>query len=151
MVEYEKTVVKQQMAPHKSFSDSGTLFCPKSPLFDTERKQDLNYHLHKHHAPQVKKICTVCTLCLNEFPTFYSLQQHKRRKHGTWIKTGIKSCKRLKEVLELENLDKNDERLQQELSACQHFCNKFEIKNGRYRVFNFKLLKLDPSKNNEQL
>ena len=47
--------------------------------------------------------------------------------------------------------DKSNEQLQQELSACQHFFDNTEMENGRHRVFNFKLLKLDPSKIEEKL
>ena len=147
----EKMVVKQQMARHKKLCDSGTLKCPKCPHFYTKRKEDLNYHLAKHHAPQEKKLSTVCTICLEEFPSFYSLQQHKRRKHGTSTKVGTKSSENLKEVLESEELDRNNEQLQQELSACQHFFDNTEMENGRHRVFNFKLSRLDPSEINEKL
>ena len=147
----EKMVVKQQMARHKKSCDSGTLKCPKCPHFYKKRKEDLNYHLAKHHAPQEKKLSTVCTICLEQFPSFYSLQQHKRRKHGTSTKGGNKSSESLKEILESEELDKNNEQLQQELSACQHFFDNTEMVNGRHRVFNFKLSKLDPSETNEKL
>ena len=147
----KKMVVKQQMARHKETCDSGTLNCPKSQYFDTKRKEDLNYHLAKHHAPQEKKLSTVGTICLEEFPSFYSLQQHKRRKHGTSTKVATKSSEILKEVLESEELDKNSEQLQQELSACQHFFDNTEMENGRHKVFNFKTPKLDPSEINEKL
>ena len=123
----EKMVVKQQIARHKKSCDSGTLKCPKCPHFYRKRKEDLNYHLAKHNAPQNKKLSTVWTICLEEFPSIYSLQQHKRRKHGTSVKFWIKSSKSLKEVLELEQLDKNNEQLQQELSACQHFFDKTDV------------------------
>ena len=131
--------------------DSGTLKCPKCPHFYKKRKEDLTYHLAKHHAPQDKKLSTVCTVCLEEFPIFYSLQQHKRLKHGTFTKVGTKSSGSLKEVLESEELDKNNEQLQQELSACQHFFDNTEMDNERHRVFNFKLAKLDPIEINEKL
>ena len=82
---------------------------------------------------------------------FYSFQQHKTRKHGTSTKVGSNYSESLKEVLELEELDKNNEQLQQELSACQHFVDNAEMENGRHRVFNFKLSKPDPSEINEKL
>ena len=111
----------------------------------------MNYHLAKHHAPKDVKLSTVCTVCLEEFPSFYSLQQHKRRKHKTSTKVGTKSSEKLKEVLESEELDQNNEQLQQELRACQHFFEDTEMENGRHRVFNFKLSKLDPNEINEKL
>ena len=129
--------------------DSGTFNCPKCPHFYTKRKEALNYHLAKHHTPQDKKLNTVFTICLEEFPSFYSLQQQKRRKHGTSTKVGTKSSEILKEVLESEELDKNNEQLQQELSACQHLFGNTEMENGKHRVINFKLSKLGPSEINE--
>ena len=137
------------MARHKKSCHSGTLNCRKCPHLYTKRKEDLNYHLAKHHAPPDKKLSTVCTICLEELPSFYSLQQHKRRKHGKSIKVGTKFINTLKKVLESEESDRNNEQLQQELTACQHFFDHTEMENARHRVFNYKLSKLDPSEINE--
>ena len=145
----EKMVAKYNLARHKKSCDSGTLSSPKCPNFFTKKKEDLNYHLAKHHAPKDVKLSTVCTVCLEEFPSFYSLQQHKRRKHGTSTKFGTKSSEKLKEVPESEEVDQNNEQLQQELSAFQHFYD--EMEHERHRVFNFKLSKLDPNEINEKL
>ena len=90
-------------------------------------------------------------MCLEEFPSFYSLQQHKRRKHGTSTKVGTTLSEKLKEVLESEELDQNNEQLQQELSASQHFFDDTEMENGRHWLFNFKLSKLDPNEINNKL
>ena len=143
-----KMVAKLNMARHKKSCDSGTLTSPKCPNFYKKKKEDLNYHLAKHHAPKDIKLSTVC---LEEFPSFYSLQQHRRIKHGTSIKVRNKSREKLKEVLESEELDPNNEQLQPELSACQHFFDDTEMENGRHRVFNFKLYKLDPNEINDKL
>ena len=107
----------------------------------------MKYNLAKHYAPQDKKLCTVSHICLEEekFSSFYSLQQNKGRKHGTPTKVGSKYSESLKELLESEELDKNNEQLQQELIACQQFFDNTEMENGRYIVFNFKLSKLYPS------
>ena len=48
----EKMVVKKHMARNKQSCDSGTLSCLKCPNFFTKKKEDLNYHLAKHHAPK---------------------------------------------------------------------------------------------------
>ena len=143
-------VAKLNMASHKKSSYSGTLSCPNCLNFYAKKKGDLNYHLAKHHALKDIKLSTVCTLCLEKFPSFYFLQQHKRRKHGTSSKVGTKSSEKLKEVLESEELDQNNEQLQQELSACQPFFYCTEMGNGRHRVFNFKLSKLDPNEINDK-
>ena len=50
-----------------------------------------------------------------------------------------KSSERLKEVLEPEELDQNNEQFQQELSACQHFFDYTKMEKGRHRMFNFML------------
>ena len=70
---------------------------------------------------------------LGRIPGFYSLQQHKTRKQGTLTKVGTKSSEKHKEVLEMEELDKNDQ-LQQELIACPHIFDNTEMENGRHRV-----------------
>ena len=82
------------------------------------------------------------------FPRFYSFQQHKTQKHGFLTKVGTKSIQRLKEVLKSEVLDKNNEQLQQELSACQHFFDDTEMEKERHRLFNCMLSKLDPKEIN---
>ena len=131
----EKMVVKKHMARHKQTCDSGTLSCPKCPNF--------------FYKDEVRLELSPCQA--SSFPSFYSLQQHKRRKHGTSTKVGTKSSEKLKEVLESEELDQNSDQLQQELSACQHFFDDTEMENGRHQVFNFKLSKLDPNEINEKL
>ena len=95
-----KMVVKKNMARHRQSCDSGTLYCPNCPHFCTRKKKDLNYHIAKYHAPKDTKLSTMYTVCLEEFPIVYSLQQHKMRKHGTSTKVGTKSSEKLKEVLE---------------------------------------------------
>ena len=55
-----------------------------------------------------------------------------------------------KEVLESEELEKDNEQLQQELSACQHFFDDTEIEIGRHQEFNFKLSKFDPHEINKK-
>ena len=93
----------------------------------------------------------MCTVCLKEFPSFFSLQQHKRRKHGTSTKVGTKLSEKLKEVLQSEELVKDNEQLQQEISACQHFFDHTEMENGRHQVFSLKLSKLNPHEINKKL
>ena len=100
------------MARHKQSWDIGTLSCPKCPDFYTKKKEDFNYHVAKRHAPKDVKLSTMCTVFLEEFPSFYSLQQHKGRKHGTSTKVGTKSSEKLKKVLESEELDQNNDQLQ---------------------------------------
>ena len=104
-----KMVVKKNMARQKRSCDSGSLYCPKCLHFSTKKKEELNYHIAKHHATKDTKLITMFTVCLEEFPSFYSLQQHKKRKHGTSTKIGTKSSAKLKEILESGELEKNNE------------------------------------------
>ena len=151
-IKSEKMVAKLNMARYqKNLVIVGLYHVQNVLTFFTKKKEDLNYHLAKHHAPKDVKLSTVCTVCLEEFPSFYSLRQHKRRKRGTSTKVGTKSSEKLKEVLESEELDLNNEQLQQELSACQHFFDDTEMENGIHRMFNFKLSKLDLNEINEKL
>ena len=40
-------------------------------------RQEINYHIAKKHAQPSLKQSTVCPSCEQEFPTYYSLQQHR--------------------------------------------------------------------------
>ena len=50
----------------------------------------------------------------------------------------------------LENEEDTDQ-LRDELNACQHFLTDTEMENGRNKVVNFQLSKLDPNLVNEKL
>ena len=47
----------------------------------------------------------------------------------------------LNKIVEEEGED--GEKLKEELSACQHFLVDTEMENGRHKVFNFQMSKLD--------
>ena len=51
----------------------------------------------------------------------------------------------------VEEEGEEGEKLKEELSACQHFLVDTEIKNGRHKVFNFQMPKLDTKIINEKL
>ena len=67
------------------------------------------------------------------------------------MEVGTNSSETLKEVLESEELKNDNEQLQQELSACQHFFGDTDMENGKHQVFNFKLPKLNPHEINKML
>ena len=50
----------------------------------------------------------------------------------------------------LKNEEDSDQ-LEDELNACQHFLTDTEMENGRHKVFNFQLSKLDPNLVNEKM
>ena len=120
------------------------------PIFHY-KKEDLNYHIAKHHALKDTKLRTMLTVCLEGFPSFYSLQQFKRRRHGIPTIIGTKSNEKFIEIPESEELEKDNEQLQQDFCACQHFFDNAEMENGKHQVFNFKLFKLYPRKINKKL
>ena len=42
----------------------------------------MDYHIAKMHVPSSSKQSTVCSSCEKEFPNYYSLQQHRKKKQG---------------------------------------------------------------------
>ena len=54
----------------------------------------------------------------------------------------------LNEILENEE---DSDQLRDELNACQHLLTDTEMENGRHKVFNFRLSKLNPNQFNEKL
>ena len=73
----EKMVVKKHTARHKQSCDKGTLSCHKCPDFFTKKKEDLNYHLAKHHAPKNAKLSTVCTVLKISFFSIFSIDSNQ--------------------------------------------------------------------------
>ena len=83
----------------------------------------------------------VCSSCEKEFPSYYSLQQHRRKKHRAKQRKPSDNVADLNKIVEEEGED--GEKLKEEHSACQHFLVDTEIKKGRLKVFNFQMSKLD--------
>ena len=50
--------------------------------FCTKSKEEMNYHTVKKHAQHSLKQSAVDSSCEQEFPSYYSLQQHRRKEHG---------------------------------------------------------------------
>ena len=95
----------------------------------------------KKHAQPNSKQSTVCPSCEQEFPSYYSLQQHRRKEHGAKKRKPSDTVADLNKIVEEEGED--GEKLKEELSACQHFLVDTEMENGRHKVFNFQMSKLD--------
>ena len=103
----------------------------------------------KKHAQPSWKQSTVCPFFEQEFPSYYSLQQHQRKKHGAKQRKPSDTVANLNKIEEEEGED--GEKLKEELSACQHFLVDTEIEKGRHKVFNFQISKLDTKIINEKL
>ena len=85
----------------------------------------MNYHVTKKLAPSTSKQSTVCLSCEKEFPSYYSLQQHRRKEQG------VKQRKPSDTLVDLNTIvweEREDwEKLKEEVSACQHFLMDTEM------------------------
>ena len=54
--------------------------CPNCHFY-TKSKEEMDHHVAKKHAEPSSKQSTVCPSCEQDFPIFYSLQQHRRKEH----------------------------------------------------------------------
>ena len=81
----------------------------------------------------VMKQSIVCSSCEQEFPSFYSHQQHWRKEHETKQRKPSDTVADLNKIVEEEGED--GEKLKDELSACRHFLVDTEMENGRLKVF----------------
>ena len=96
----------------------------------------MDYHVAKKHAQPSSKKSSVCPSCEQEFPSYYSLQQHQRKENGTKQRTPSDTVAGVNKIVEEEGED--GEKLKEKLSAFQHFLVDTEIENGRHKVFNFQ-------------
>ena len=55
--------------------------CPNCNFY-TKSKEEMGYHVAKKQAEPSSKQSTVCPSCEQEFPSYFSLQQHRRKEHG---------------------------------------------------------------------
>ena len=134
-----KEYSRANAARHRKSCQSGIISCPDCKYF-TNNKQEMNYHVaKKHSSPNCKK----------ESPSYYSLQQHRRKEHGAKQRKPSDTVAYLNKIVEEEG--DGGEKLR-ELSACQHFLVYTEMENGRrHQIFNFQLSKLDTKIINEKL
>ena len=82
-------------------------------------------------------------------PSNYSLQQHRRKEHGTKQRKPSDTVADLNKIVEEEGED--GEKLREELSACQLFLVDTEMENRRHKVFKFQMSNLDAKIINEKL
>ena len=93
----------------------------------------------KKHARSTSKQSTVCSSCEKDFPSYYSIQQHRRKEPGAKQRKPSDTLADLNKIVEEERED--GEKLKEELSACQHFLVDTEMENGRHKLFNFQMSK----------
>ena len=117
--------------------------------FATKNSAELSYHIAKAHGAKVRNTLNKCVVCQKQFPSFYSLQLHRRKVHQASTKIGSSSTIRVREIM--EKVDNDSESLKEKLAACQHLIDDMHSEHGRQEVFNFSLSNLDTKKINEKL
>ena len=96
----------------------------------------MNYHMAKKNAPSHSKQVAVCSSCEQEFSNYYSLQQHRRNKHGAEQRNPSDSALDFNKTVEEEGED--GKKLKEELSACLHFLVDTKMEKGTHWVFNLR-------------
>ena len=117
----------------------GFISCPDCK-YSTLDHQEMNYHIIKKHAQPSSKQSTACYSCEQELPNYYSLQQQRRKEHGTKQRKSSDTVADLNKIV--EEVGEDGETLRDELSACQDFPVETEMENWRHKV-NFQISKLD--------
>ena len=108
--------------------------CPNCDFY-TKSKEEMGYNDAKKHDEPISKQSTVCPSCEQEFPSYYSLQQHRRKEHGAKQRKSSDTVADLNKIVEEEG--GNGEKLKEEHCACQRFLVDTEMENGRHKVFIF--------------
>ena len=106
--------VNQHAARHQKRSAKGVISCPDCK-YSTYNQQEMNYHMAKKHAPSTSKH-QLLSSCEQEFPSYYSLKQHRRKEHGAKQRKPNDKVADLNKIVEEEGED--GEKLKEELSAC---------------------------------
>ena len=123
-------ITKPNIARHKKRCSVGTLYCTHCPNFSTKSQNDLKYHIAKKHSAPKPEVTFRCKLCLQEFPGFYALRQHRNTQHGMQIGSKTRD-------VDVEHIvgDVEDHSLREELRSCQRFLVDSELE--RHKVFNY--------------
>ena len=103
-----------------------------SPNFFCKTQTEMDHHTATKHATPSMIEKTKCNMCQEEYPSFFSLQRHRKSVHGT--------TSRIQNVnvnLDAFMGDYDDQVLRQDLTACQYFLVDFEFVAGRQHFFNF--------------
>ena len=141
-----KEYSRANAAQHRKSCVRGVISCPECS-YCTYNKQQMNFHTSKKHVKSTPK-STKCVSCEKEFSSYYLLQQHRKIDHGLNARKMSESVADLNKILENEE---DSDQLRDELNACQHLLTDTEMENGRHKVINFLLLKLDSNLFNEKL
>ena len=111
-----KINVRQNAVRHRKACVRGVISCPECN-YCTYNQQEMNFHTSKKHVKSTPK-STKCVSCEKDFPSYYSLQQHRKKDHR------LKARKTSYSVADLNKILINEEdsdQLRDELNACQPF------------------------------
>ena len=114
-----------------------------------QKSAELSYHIAKANGAKVRNTLNKCVVCQKQFPSFYSLQPHRKKAHQASTKVGSSSTNRVREIM--EKIDNDSKSLKEELAACQHLFDNMHAEHGRQEVINFSLSDLDNKKINEKI
>ena len=99
----------------------------------------MNSHVAKKLVSSTSKQSEVCSPCEKEFPSFYSLQQHRRKEPGAKQRKPSDTVADLNKIVEEE--EKDEEKLKEELIVYQHFLENTEIEIWRMRGIRYLTFK----------
>ena len=119
------------------------LFFFQCPNFSTKSQNDLNYRITKKHGAPKPAVAHICKICKNKFTGSYALRQHKSQVHGDTYKTSDDSSPLFDGI--------DDERLKEELRACQNFLVDSEFERERHNVFNYAVETLNTDIVNDKI
>ena len=116
---------------NKVLSAMSQLFC--------KTQTEMDHHTATKHAIPSILTKTKCNTFEEEYPSFNSLQRHKKSVHGTTSSIG-------NVIVNLDAFmgDYDDQTHRQELTACHHFLVDSEFVRGRQHIFNFASTNLTP-------
>ena len=96
-----KSVVKAHIARHRKIYMMGTLYCKKRNCnFVTKNAAELSYHIAKAHGAKIRNTLNKCVVRKKQFPSFYSLQLHRKKVHQASTKIGSSKTNRVREIME---------------------------------------------------
>ena len=78
----------------------GIISCPECS-YCTYNQQEMNFHTSKKHVKSNSKSAK-CVSCEKDFPSYYSLQQHRKKDRGMKARKTSESVADLNKILENE-------------------------------------------------
>ena len=77
----DKEYRRDNASRHRKSCVRGVISCLECN-YCTYNQQEMTYHAAKKHASSTSKQSTICSSCELGFPSYYSLQQHRRKEYG---------------------------------------------------------------------